>query len=138
MVLQDKKVHRQSSSPKISAYKESAAGDSPQVAARREREKKTISQMVALYCAGNHCIEVRTKKAYCGEEVCPECLAVDAYAVKRTERCQRMNVKMSCETCGNHCYQPEQREKIRQVMRWSGPRMLGKHPFAAIRHMIGK
>ena len=30
------------------------------------------------------------------------------------------------------------REKIRTVMRYSGPRMLGKHPIAAIRHLIGK
>ena len=28
--------------------------DTPQVAKRRAREEKTISQMVALYCAGNH------------------------------------------------------------------------------------
>ena len=31
-----------------------AMGDSPKTAKRRVREKRTISQMVALYCAGNH------------------------------------------------------------------------------------
>lgn len=137
-MFQEKKASKPGSSPKISMSEEVDAGDFPQVAARRRREKKTISQMVALYCAGNHSTLGRTEKAYCGEAVCLECLDLDDYAVKRTERCRRMDVKISCEACGNHCYQPEQREKIRQVMRWSGPRMLGKHPLAAIRHLMGK
>lgn len=111
--------------------------DSPHIAKRRTREKRTISQMVALYCAGNHEPASRTEIAHCGERVCPDCAAIDAYAILRTERCRRMDVKISCEKCGNHCYPPEKREKIRAVMRYAGPRMLGKHPIAAIRHLIG-
>ena len=30
---------------------------------------------------------------------------------------------------------PEMREKIRQVMRYSGPRMIFHHPIAALRHL---
>ena len=43
--------------------------DTPQVAKRRAREEKTISQMVALYCAGNHEPASRTETAICGEAV---------------------------------------------------------------------
>lgn len=111
--------------------------DSSQVAKRRVREKRTISQMVALYCADNHAVAERTETAHCGEAVCPACAAIDAYAVLRTERCRKMEVKTSCEECGNHCYAPEKREEIRSVMRYAGPRMLKKHPVAAIRHLIG-
>ena len=64
--------------------------DSPKTAKRREREKRTISQMVALYCAGNHAPADRTGRAHCGEPVCPACAAIDAYAVLRTERCRKM------------------------------------------------
>ena len=35
-----------------------------------------------------------------------------------------------------HCYQPQMREQIRQVMRYSGPRILFHHPVMAIRHLI--
>lgn len=35
-----------------------------------------------------------------------------------------------------HCYQPQMREQIRQVMRYSGPWMLFHHPVMAIRHLI--
>lgn len=111
--------------------------DSPHIAKRRAREKRTISYMVALYCSGNHDASVRSVRAYCGELVCPECAEADAYAVKRTERCRKMDVKTSCEQCENHCYRPEERERIRAIMRYAGPRMMGKHPVAALRHILG-
>lgn len=49
-----------------------------------------------------------------------------------------MDVKTSCDACENHCYKPEMRERIRQVMRYSGPRMLAKHPVASLRHLMGR
>ena len=105
--------------------------DTPKTAKRREREKKTISQMIAMHCAGNHSADARTEQAFCGERVCPACAELDAYAVLRTQRCRKMDVKTSCEECGNHCYAPEMREKIRAAMRYSGPRMITKHPIPA-------
>lgn len=112
--------------------------DTPKIAKRRDREEKTISQMVALYCAGNHEPASRTETAVCGEAVCPECAQLDEYAALRTRRCRKMHEKTSCDACENHCYKPEMRERIRQVMRYSGPRMMTKHPIAAIRHLLGK
>ena len=112
--------------------------DSPKTAQRRVREKRTISQMVALYCADNHEAADRTETAHCGEAVCDECARIDAYAVLRTERCRKMDVKTSCDECENHCYKPEERERIRAVMRYAGPRMLWKHPVAAVRHLLGR
>lgn len=112
--------------------------DTPKTAKRREREKRTISQMIAMHCAGKHSADARTEQAFCGERVCPACAELDAYAVLRTQRCRKMDVKTSCEECGNHCYAPEMREKIRAAMRYSGPRMITKHPIAAVRHLLGK
>ena len=112
--------------------------DTPKIAKRRVREEKTISQMVALYCAGNHERASRTETAVCGEAVCPECAKLDEYAALRTRRCRKMHVKTSCDACENHCYKPEMRERIRQVMRYSGPRMITRHPIAAIRHLLGR
>ena len=105
---------------------------------RRARETRTVSQMVALYCAGNHPAEKRNATARCGEAVCEACAELDAYAAKRTERCRKMHVKTSCEQCENHCYAPAMRDEIRAVMRYAGPRMLLKHPVAAVRHLLGK
>lgn len=112
--------------------------DTPKIAKRREREKRTISQMIAMHCAGKHSAASRTEKAFCGDRICSECASLDTYAVLRTERCRKMDVKTSCEECENHCYAPEMRERIRAAMRYSGPRMLTKHPIAAMRHLLGK
>lgn len=112
--------------------------DSPRIAKRRAREEKTVSQMIALYCKGNHSAAERSCTGVCGEPVCEACAKLDEYAALRTRRCRKMDVKTSCDACENHCYKPEMRESIRTVMRYSGPRMLAKHPIAAIRHLIGK
>lgn len=112
--------------------------ENAKVAKRRQREKLTISYMIALYCKGNHREEPKSKSSYCGEEVCLQCAQLDAYAVLRTQRCRKMEEKTSCEECENHCYAPEMRKQIREVMRYSGPRMLLHHPIAAFRHVMGK
>ena len=93
---------------------------------KREREKQLVSQMIALYCKKNHG----------GESLCPDCAALDAYARQRSDKCPFMETKTFCSNCSVHCYKPEMREKIREVMRFSGPRMLFHHPVAALRHMI--
>jgi len=110
--------------------------DSPKIRKKRQREKRTISQMLVIYCEAHHAKALRDQRSYCGELLCPECLILDDYAVLRTERCRTMDVKISCEECGNHCYEPSMRQSIRNVMRYSGPRMLKKHPIAAVRHLL--
>lgn len=112
--------------------------DSPRVGARRVREMRVVSQMVALYCAAHHDANVRTHTAHCGESVCVACAQADAYAVARTQGCRKMDQKVTCEACENHCYKPSERERIREIMRYAGPRMMKKHPVAAIRHVLGK
>ena len=94
---------------------------------KREREKRMVSQMIALYCHRNH----HTKGV-----LCPECAALNDYAHARSEHCPFMETKTFCVNCRVHCYKPDMREKIRAVMRFSGPRIIFYHPVAAIRHVV--
>ena len=112
--------------------------DTPAVARRRQRELRVISQMIALYCRGNHAGAARTETAFCGEPVCPACAELDAFAHGRTERCPHMATKTSCNKCATHCYPAARQEEIRRVMRYAGPRMLLHHPVAAVRHLVGR
>lgn len=112
--------------------------DSPRAARKRVRDKRTVSQMVSIYCHGKHKDAPRDHVAHCGELVCAECAKTDAYAILRTEQCARMEVKVSCDRCPLHCYTPDELEKIREIMRYSGPRMMFHHPIAALRHLTGK
>lgn len=97
------------------------------VQTKREREKKLVSQMIALYCK---------KKHHTRDGLCPECAALEAYACQRSEKCPFMETKTFCSNCPVHCYKADMREKIRKVMAFSGPWMLLYHPVAAIRHVL--
>ena len=46
------------------------------------------------------------------------------------------SIETFCSNCRVHCYNPQMREKIRMVMRFSGPKMIFYHPVAAVRHVI--
>ena len=70
--------------------------------AKRARDMRTVSQMIALYCAGNHDRAARTETAFCGKPVCPACAQLDAYAHLRTEKCPFMETKVSCDRCNVH------------------------------------
>ena len=43
-----------------------------------------------------------------------------------------------CKRCPCHCYAPEQRERVRQIMRWTGPRMILYAPLEVLRHLLNK
>ena len=94
---------------------------------KREREKKLVAEMIQLYCRKNH---------YTKDGLCPECAQLAEYAKQRSQHCPFMETKTFCATCKVHCYKPEMREKIRTVMRFSGPRMIFHHPVMAIKHLI--
>lgn len=94
---------------------------------KREREKRLVSQMIALYCRRKH---------HSRGTLCAECAALEAYARQRSDRCPFMETKTFCSNCRVHCYQPQMREQIRAVMRFSGPRMLLHHPWMAMRHVV--
>ena len=93
---------------------------------KRAGEKETVDCMIGIYCRGVH----GTKRG----ELCEACRRLQAYADLRTEKCPFMETKTFCSACKVHCYSKENKEKIREVMRYAGPRMLLYHPVLAIRH----
>jgi len=95
---------------------------------RMRRERKTIESMFAIYCRDQH--------AAPSGELCGECQALQDYALQRLERCPFQENKPTCANCAVHCYKPEMREQVRQVMRYAGPRMLLRHPMLAVRHLM--
>ena len=93
---------------------------------KRLREQETVALMIRIYC----------KKQHKGKTLCPDCQALHDYAMLRSDKCPFMETKTFCSNCRVHCYKPEMREKIRLVMRFSGPRMIFHHPIMALRHVI--
>ena len=94
---------------------------------KREKEKRIVGKMIKLYCKKQHKVK---------SGLCPECQALKKYAELRSDKCPFMETKTFCSNCKVHCYKKEMREKIRQVMRFSGPRMIFHHPVMAINHLM--
>jgi hypothetical protein len=92
------------------------------------REKNTVEAMIRIYCHDQH----KTSD----ELLCTECRGLLDYANSRLNRCPFNADKTTCANCKIHCYRPDMKEKIRDVMRYSGPRMICHHPVLALLHFI--
>lgn len=93
---------------------------------RIKNEKEVIGKMINIYCKWNNE----------GDGLCSACGELLEYAHERLDRCPFGPNKPSCKNCQIHCYKPDMRKRIREVMRFAGPRMLFYHPVTAIRHLI--
>lgn len=86
--------------------------------------------MIEIYCNGNHDTQA--------SELCDECLELAEYADFKLKNCKFGDKKPVCGKCTVHCYKPEMREKIREVMRYSAPKMIYKHPVMLLKYAIKK
>ena len=94
---------------------------------RIEQEKQVVTVMIGIYCKKKH----KHKNG-----LCPDCEDLNAFAQKRLNNCRHGENKTFCSNCPTHCYAPKYKEKIKEVMRFSGPWMLLYHPVMAIKHLI--
>jgi len=77
---------------------------------RRERDERVLTAFVEVFCRAHH----RTDG-----ELCPECGELLAYARDRLAHCP-LDPKPKCKDCPVHCYRPDYRARMREVMRFSG------------------
>jgi len=94
--------------------------------------KKTIDLMIALYCRDNH-YDYRNN-----EMLCNDCKELKNYSMLKLDACVFGKDKPVCVKCKIHCYKPFMREKIKMVMKYSGPRMLLKHPVITAKYLYQK
>ena len=92
---------------------------------RIEREEKTISIMIDMYCKNEH--EQDT--------ICEECQKLKEYAYFRLSNCPFQEKKPACQNCKIHCYKPDMKDFVKDVMK-SGPKMILKHPYFAVMHVV--
>jgi len=95
---------------------------------RIEREKKTVENMIGIYCKINHH----------SQTLCNECLTMLEYAHSKLDKCPYSVEKPSCNNCPIHCYRQPEKDKIKEIMRFSGPKMMTRHPYLAIMHLIDR
>ncbi|HBO34614.1 MAG TPA: nitrous oxide-stimulated promoter family protein [Anaerolineaceae bacterium] len=90
-----------------------------------QQEQATIASMTRLFCKAKHNTQT---------SLCEDCQDLLAYAQERVARCLFLPDKPVCARCPVHCYQAPYRERVREVMRYAGPRLMFKDPIAVVRH----
>ena len=83
--------------------------------------------MIGYYCRRKH---GRARES----GLCAECSALADYAEARRSACRFGASKTACGKCRVHCYSPRRRGQIKDVMRFTGPRMIFLMPLEYLKH----
>jgi hypothetical protein len=109
-------------------------------------DTRLLGDFTVIYCRGVHAHAQRSALVSDGVDlgvyggrvpvVCAECADLLRYAEKRRAYCPN-DPKPFCSYCDTHCYSPEMRERMREVMRYAGPRsVLHGHAIDGVKHLI--
>lgn len=106
------------------------------------KDLKILALFTTVYCAAHHDGELfpldklpaslRVSKSY---SCCQECRDFLDYAIERRLRCP-LEDKPSCKHCPVHCYRPGHREKVREIMRYSGKALIRRGRLDLLWHYL--
>ena len=94
----------------------------------QKKDIRLIGKFVEVYCGGKHGALERSPFPLPEDlgvrRICPECAAFMEYAVSKRIKCPLEAEKPSCKHCRIHCYGRQQRDKVREIMAYSGRRLM--------------
>ena len=98
-----------------------------------DKDLRTLALFISLYCRYRHQGDERTEvflkthdvAAIAGRHIqlCAQCQKLLTHAFVKRSHCP-LNPKPACKHCPQHCYHPTYRAQIREVMKFSGRKML--------------
>ena len=94
----------------------------------QKKDIRLIGTFVEVYCAGRHGSTRRVifpLPAGLGERrLCSACSEFLAYSMAKRMKCPLESEKPTCKACRIHCYATAQRKKVREIMAYSGWRIM--------------
>ncbi len=106
---------------------------------------RTLARFITFYCAHRHADELKTPvaiknrdlDAIIGRQVdlCPTCCKLFAHAFVKRTRCP-LSPKPACKRCPSHCFHPEYRRQIREVMGYSGRQLALRGRLDYLLHLL--
>ena len=109
------------------------------------RDLKTLAMFIHIYCKYKHSglvrapVQLKTHdvRAVAGRSIvcCDECRKLLAHAFTKRSHCP-MDPKPMCKHCPSHCYAPHYRDQIRQVMKYSGKKLLFSGRLDYLYHLL--
>jgi len=76
-----------------------------------DKQLQMLTKFIEVFCRKNHQSDT--------EHLCDDCGELLAYATDRLARCP-MDPKPKCKDCSVHCYDQSHRDRIKEVMKFSG------------------
>ena len=108
------------------------------------KDLKVLLQFTSVYCKVNHA-ELRLPLDSSDPElqplplqkypVCAECREFLLYAFERRIKCP-LEERPSCKHCHIHCYRPGHRDKVREIMRFSGRYLIRRGRLDLLWHYL--
>lgn len=96
-----------------------------------EKDLKVLKQFIQIYCDTKHREAEKSEKDRL--KLCSECHGTMDYSRTRRELCP-LDPKPACKNCEIHCYKPDQRQKIRDIMRHSGMHLIKRGRIDMLLH----
>jgi len=101
---------------------------------KKRKDILVLANFVNVYCRENHketakqtfhVADEDLKVRLRGLNLCPDCSRLLEHGIAKLTMCP-YDPRPSCRKCKTHCYAPGYRDKVRQVMRFSGTYLI-KH-----------
>ena len=108
------------------------------------KDLKVLLQFTSVYCRVNHPAE---RSIVCTDEqellrlplskypVCHDCEEFLLYAFERRVRCP-LEEKPACKHCKVHCFRSGHREKVREIMKFSGQYLIKRGRIDLLWHYL--
>lgn len=110
-----------------------------------DRDVKVLLSFIELFCRQRHA--QRDKVPYTLREpyaipprrrplaLCADCGRLLAHAIVKRVHCE-FDPKPTCKKCPRHCYAPKYRTQIREIMRYSGRRLVLRGRLDYLLHLL--
>ena len=110
-----------------------------EISRKQLKDINILALFVYVFCKDHH--SGITKNYYKSQyfkaerDYCPACTDFLEYAIGR-RLCCPLPSKSSCKKCHVHCYRPGHREKVKEIMRYSGRKLITRGRFDLLIHYL--
>ncbi len=113
---------------------------------KRLKDLRILGNFIAIYCQENHKTKEHTAFAFKDEKLnsalsgpklmlCQDCGRLLNHGMAKLMMCP-YNPKPMCKKCPTHCYAPGYRQRMQEVMRFSGMYLIKHGRFDLLFHYL--
>jgi len=127
---------------KVTRRSEAIHHQTPQLTPKEKKDLKILALFTSVYCQDHHPGQQlplagmpQQLAALNQYRCCSDCRDFLHYAIERRLHCPLVE-KPVCKHCQVHCYRPEYRQKVREIMRYSGKALIKKGRLDLLWHYL--